>query len=340
MAKRHPAAMLPHSDPSLRLTRRQCLAALGALALLPLTPSLAQDANPMRGVFMILSTPYTQDGAVDYEDLAGQVAFLKRCGVQGLVWPQNSSEQRYLSKAERMQGFDVLARAARGSGMVLVLGVQGDDTADMVEYATHAESLAPDGMIAIPPTTAGSLEEIYQYYQTLCGITARPVFVQTSGGPDIELTVDFLVRLATDFPQCGYVKEEYGDVQQRMRELIRHRPNPIKSVIGATFGLGWLYEMRLGSDGVMTGGTMYGDVYASLWELQQAGRAAELADCYSKLLLMLNLDQLIPGVRLYVLQKRGVFKTTVSRRGDYDFSPEEIAEMDYRLEALRPWMRV
>jgi 4-hydroxy-tetrahydrodipicolinate synthase len=330
----------PVAPSPLRLTRRQCLGALGSLLLLPVAHGQVQTANPMRGVFMILSTPYDQDGAVDYEDLAGQVGFLARCGVQGLVWPQNSSEQRYLSKAERMRGFEVLAEAARGHDMVLVLGVQGDDTADMVEYARHAETLGPAGMIAIPPTSAGSLDDIYRYYQTLCGITARPVFVQTSGGPDIELTVDFLVRLATDFPQCGYIKEEYGNVQQRMRELILHRPDPIKSVIGASFGLGWLYEMRIGSDGVMTGGTMFGDVYASLWELHQQNRQAELADCYSKLLLMLNLDQLIPGVRLYVLQKRGIFKTTRSRRGNYAFSAEEIAEMDYRLEALRPWMRV
>ncbi|HIG17961.1 MAG TPA: hypothetical protein EYQ31_12145, partial [Candidatus Handelsmanbacteria bacterium] len=33
---------------------------------------------------------------------------LSRCGVQGLVWPQNSSEQRYLSKEERIRGFEVL----------------------------------------------------------------------------------------------------------------------------------------------------------------------------------------------------------------------------------------
>ena len=321
-----------------RLTRRQCLTLISAAALTPAT-LLAEAANPLRGVFMILSTPYTEDGAVDYASLAGEVSFCQRCGIDALVWPQNSSEQRYLSVAERKRGFEVLAQASHATGMPLILGVQADDTAGMVDYARFAESLSPTGMIAIPPTTANSLEEIYRYYATLCEITSRPVFVQTSGGPDIELTVDFLVRLATDFPQCGYIKEEYGNVQQRMLEEIKHRPDPIRSIIGATFGEGWLYEMRLGTDGVMTGGVMYADVYASLWQLHQQDRQAELRDCYSKLLLMLNLDGVIPGVRLYVLQKRGIFQTTKSRRGDYHFTPQQIAEIEFRLEALRPWLR-
>jgi len=268
------------------------------------------------------------------------VAFCDQCGVQGLVWPQNSSEQRYLSKEERIRGFEVLAEANRGRNMALVLGVQADDTEGMLQYARVAEDLAPDGMIAIPPTSANSLEEIHAYYAALCEITERPIFVQTSGGPDIELTIEFLVRLATDLPQCGYIKEEYGNVHERMLALQAYQPTPIRSVFGATLGRGWLYEMRIGTDGVMTGGTMYGDIYAKLWDLYQQGNRDELREVYSKLLLIQNLDNLIPGVRLYVLQKRGVFKTTKSRRGEYSFSRQQIAEIEYRLDALLPYMTV
>ena len=323
-----------------KFTRRQTLAAMVAASTLSVpTLSLAAE-NRMRGALMILSTPYTASGEVDYEDLAKEVDFCDRCGIDGLVWPQNSSEQRYLSKEERLRGFEALAEANRGRDMVLVLGVQADDTAGMLEYARAAEALEPDGMIAIPPTTANSLAEIRDYYAALCEVTARPIFVQTSGGPDIELTIDFLVQLATEFPQCGYVKEEYGQVHDRMLALQQHQPDPIRSIFGATLGRGWLYEMRIGTDGVMTGGAMYADVYAALWDLYEQDDQEAMRDCYSRLLLIQNLDQIIPGVRLYVMQKRGVFKTTVSRRGDYSFSPLEIAEIDYRFEALKPYLRV
>ncbi|MBL6747065.1 MAG: dihydrodipicolinate synthase family protein [Pseudomonadales bacterium] len=320
------------------LTRRQALIALSSLPFLPARYLFAATENRMRGALMILSTPYTEAGEVDYEDLAKEVQFCARCGVQGLVWPQNSSEQRYLSQEERIRGFEVLAEANRGTGMVLVLGVQAEDTAGMLEYAAIAEGLEPDGMIAIPPTTAQSLSDIRDYYAALCEITERPIFVQTSGGPDIELTIDFLVALAREFPQCGYIKEEYGRVHERMLALQEYQPDPIRSIFGATLGRGWLYEMRIGTDGVMTGGAMYADVYARMWQLYEQGDEAGLRDCYARLLLIQNLDNLIPGVRLYVMQKRGIFKTTRSRRGDYSFSPQQIAEIEYRFEALKPYL--
>ncbi|HBJ90674.1 MAG TPA: hypothetical protein DDZ21_11975 [Gammaproteobacteria bacterium] len=320
------------------LTRRQALIALSSLPFLPARYLFAATENRMRGALMILSTPYTEAGEVDHEDLAKEVQFCARCGVQGLVWPQNSSEQRYLSQEERIRGFEVLAEANRGTGMVLVLGVQAEDTAGMLEYAAIAEGLEPDGMIAIPPTTAQSLSDIRDYYAALCEITERPIFVQTSGGPDIELTIDFLVALAREFPQCGYIKEEYGRVHERMLALQEYQPDPIRSIFGATLGRGWLYEMRIGTDGVMTGGAMYADVYARMWQLYEQGDEAGLRDCYARLLLIQNLDNLIPGVRLYVMQKRGIFKTTRSRRGDYSFSPQQIAEIEYRFEALKPYL--
>ena len=65
-----------------------------------------------------------------------------------------------------------------------------------------------------------------------------------------------------------------------MLALQEFQPDPIRSVSGATLGRGWLYEMRIGTDGVMTGGTMYGDVYAHLWQVHVDGRHIELRKCY------------------------------------------------------------
>ncbi|HJN42897.1 MAG: dihydrodipicolinate synthase family protein [Vicinamibacterales bacterium] len=328
------------ADPRLTVTRRECLTVLASAAMFPTLRVSAAEGKPMRGAFMILSTPYTAGGDVDYESLAAEVEFCDRCGIEGLVWPQNSSEQRYLSQEERLRGFEVLARAARGRPPALVLGVQADDTAGMLEYAGKAESLEPDAMIAIPPTTATSLDDFRSYYAALCDVTDRPVFVQTSGGaPDVVPTVEFLVSLAREFPQCGYIKEEHAPVQERMLALAEHRPNPITSILGANFGRAWAYEMRLGTDGVMTGGVMYADIYAGMWDLHLQGRHDDVRDLNGKLLQILNLDSLIPGVRLYVLRKRGLFKTLVSRRGEYSFTQAEIDEIEHRFAALEPHLR-
>src|SRR6185295_1342991 len=124
----------------------------------------AGSGKPMRGAFMILSTPYTASGAVDWDDLAGELAFCDRCGAQGVVWPQGSSGVARLTKDERMRGMDVLAKAVQGKQTALVLGVQGKDTAEMLEYARSAEALAPDAMIAMPPSSAASLDDYRTYF--------------------------------------------------------------------------------------------------------------------------------------------------------------------------------
>ncbi len=55
---------------------------------------------------------------------------------------------------------------------------------------------------------------------------------------------------------------------------------------------------------------------ARIWELHYApARRDELRDAYSRFLLMRNLDEQVPGTSLYVMKKRGIFKTTVTRAG-------------------------
>jgi len=121
----------------------------------------------MQGAFIILSTPFTASKALDYEDLAAEVGFLERSGVEGLVWPQNASELSKLTKDERMRGMEVLAQAAASKKPALVLGVQGRNTDEMLQYAQHAERLAPDAMIAIPPTASKSLDDYRQYFRAM-----------------------------------------------------------------------------------------------------------------------------------------------------------------------------
>jgi 4-hydroxy-tetrahydrodipicolinate synthase len=322
-------------------TRRDVFTIMGAAAAASCSPRLfAAPGKPMRGAFIIMATPYTDAKDVDYEDLAGEVDFLHRSGVQGMVWPQFASEYPHLKKEERFQGMETLARAAAGKKPALVLGVQAPNIDEMIEVARHAEKLQPDALIAMPPKEAKSLQDYRAYYSALCKLAKRPVFIQTTGGAEgVEPTAEFIIEMATEYPNFGYVKEEFKPVLQRLIEMSKHRPSPIKSVFSGSAGRGWPYEMRYGLDGTMPG-AMYSDIYAQLWELHQQGKQDEIRDLFAKLMLLINLDAHIPGVRSYVFKRRGIFKTTKSRRGDYTWSKEAVAEIEHNLAALAPHFRV
>lgn len=321
-------------------SRRRLMTMMGAAALGSSVRLSGAAGKSMRGAFIIMATPYTDAKEVDYEDLAGEVDFLDRCGVQGMVWPQFASEYPNLKKEERFQGMETLAKAAKGKKPAMVLGVQAANIDEMLEFARRAEKLEPDALIAMPPKEAKSLDDYRAYYGALCKLAKRPVFIQTTGGaPDVEPTVEFIVEMAKQYPNFGYVKEEFRPVVPRLIELSKHRPKVIKSVFSGAAGRGWPYEMRYGFDGTMPG-AMYSDIYAQLWELHLKGKRDEIRDLFSKLMLVINLDAHIPGVRNYMFKRRGIFKTTKSRRGDHTWSKEAVAEIEHNLEALAPHFRV
>jgi 4-hydroxy-tetrahydrodipicolinate synthase len=307
-------------------------------------------AKPLRGAFMILHTPFTPDGAVDWDDLTREAIFVDRCGGHGIVWPQGSSGVASLTRDERMHGMEVLAKAVAGKRVALVLGVQGKDTAEMLEYTQRAEAQAPDAVIAMPPTTGRSMDDYRAYFRALAGATKRPVILQTSGGArDLVPSTDLIVELAREFPHFGYVKEESEPLAERIRAEVAARP-PMNGIFSANLGANWLYAMRLGVDGVITGNAMYADLFARMWALHEAGKDEELRDAYARFLLMRNLNEQLPGADLYIMRKRGIFKTNATRVGRpaageiprvtmKTFSPTEIAEIEYRFAGLKPYLQ-
>lgn len=321
----------------------------------------APDADPkVRGPFPILSTPFTDSGAVDFRALADEARFVDWCGCPGMIWPQSGDSVDLLTLDEKLQGMEVLATATRGLRTALCLGVQGKDTAEMLVFAKHAEKLAPAAIISRPPDSGRTEDDLRQYWRALAAVARRPVILQTTGGVAYKGPVPgvpLLIELAREFPHFGYVKEEAGPVIARTRALLAARP-PIRRVFSARGGLGWLYESRLGTEGLITERAVYADLLTRIWQLQQDGSdPAALRDAYSKFLLMTNLSETHPGgglrgSHLYLWKKRGVFQTMVSRHygpgntipaspifSELKLTEQDIAEIEYRFEALKPYLK-
>jgi 1-pyrroline-4-hydroxy-2-carboxylate deaminase len=357
------------------ITRRQMLqrASVGASATVAaallgqrthganlLADTGAAPDSRIQGPFLILSTPFTSSGAVDFEGLAKQACYVDWCGCPGMIWPQAGDSVDLLTTDEKLKGMEVLAQTTRKlNTTALCLGVQGKDTAEMLMFAEHAEKLAPTAFISRPPDSGQTEDDLRRYWHALASVTKRPVFIQTTGGVVYKgpiPSVDLLIELARDLPNFGYVKEEAGNVIARTRALVAAKP-PIRRVFTARGGYGWLYELRLGSEGVITERALYADVLTRIWQLHQSGSDPDaLRDAYSKFLLMINLSRTHPGdlrgYHLHLWKKRGVFRTMVSRHygpggtipaapiySELELSQDEIAEIEYRFEALKPYQK-
>jgi hypothetical protein len=165
------------------------------------------DYPRFRGPFPILSTPYTDSGAVDFEVLARSARFVDWCESPGMIWPQSNDSIDLLTRDEKLEGMETLARTSRDlKTTALCLGVQGKDTDDMLVYARHAKTLASTAVISRPPDTGKTQDDLRQYWRALAEvITDRPVMIQTHGRRGAATpTTGLLIELAKEFPNFGY----------------------------------------------------------------------------------------------------------------------------------------
>ena len=285
-------------------------------------------AEPVRGAYPILTTPYLADGMVDYDSLVKEAHWVDAAGVQGIIWPQSDDSVDLLTTDEKKRGMAALAERARNFKARLCLGVQGRGTDEMLELARQGEKLAArhDSRIVFisrPGDDCRTQEDLERYYDALAEVAKRPVIIQTYNGDKCPApTVELLVKLATRHPAIyGWIQEEVRDgfeANRRMKAELAAKP-PLKTVFSAWGGWQWLYQARrLGSDGVISERAALAPMLAEIWRLMEAKDASVALDAaYAKYLLAINLMQTVPGelrgYQLVFFREKGVFKTTVSR---------------------------
>jgi hypothetical protein len=85
---------------------------------------------------------------------------------------------------------------------------------------------------------------------------------------------------------------------------------------------------------------LYPDIDVRIWDLYHSGRQREARDFFARRLLMVNAAQQIPGARAWVMKRRGVFKTGVSRRDKAIVTSEAERELEFNREALQPHLKL
>jgi len=153
----------------------------------------------LRGVYPVLSTPFTADGDVDDEVLAQEIRWLIAHGVDGVTVAMVSEVLR-LSPGERRHLTET-TRAVLPPDVGLVVSVGAESTRIASELARHATDAGATALMAIPPISVGVDEgELFDYYAALFGATPLPVVVQdASGYIGRPMSVEFYVRLMQVF---------------------------------------------------------------------------------------------------------------------------------------------
>lgn len=262
------------------------------------------SAKPLRGIFPIAQTPFTESDKLDLDALVEEVRFIDRGGVHGFVWPQVASEWSTLTEAERLAGAEAVASAGKKLRPAIVIGVQGPTTAAAVKYARHAEKAGADAIISLPPANQGDAKAVLDYYKEVGNATGLPLFLQAVG----DISVDTIIAMYKAIPTLRYVKDEAGQPMMRVAALRAQSGDQLKLFTGG-HGRTLIDEMIRGYSGSMPAAS-FADIYAAAWDLWHEGKRREAVDTFGEAAILINEIGAYGAESLkYILFLRGVFKT-------------------------------
>jgi dihydrodipicolinate synthase/N-acetylneuraminate lyase len=266
-----------------------------------------------RGVFAVLTTPFHEDGSIDFEGVEAQVAYCVAAGAHGVVANVNASEGWTLSDEERREVADRVIQAVDGR-LPVVIGVTAGSAQSAVRFARHARECGADAVIAMPPSgnSAPTLAAVVNYFEQVAA-TGMTLFVQNYHTPAAsQMNPELVARIVRDVEHADFIKEEASRPNEAMTVEIALAGPKLRGVMGGLGGRYMLDEHARGACGTMPACEAV-DVHVQIWEALDSGDARGARDLFNRLLPLLNYEALTPGVYKAVLQRRGVIGSRFMR---------------------------
>jgi len=285
-------------------TRRTFLASTSLLAAKP------QPNSAFHGIYPIAQTPFRDDDTLDTETLKKQTAYLAKCGVHGLAWPQLASEFWSLTIEERLKGAETLLAAGKGSSIKIMIGVQSGNIDESIRMAKHAAKHGAHALISLPPegTTLPAF-----FKQISAPAPGLPLCLQAVG----KITVDEVIALSRDVPAVKIVKDEAGVTLPRITEF--HTKAPQLTIFTGAHGRTMIDELLRGASGCMPAAGP-ADLYTRAYNQWRQNKHNEAVRTFARAAVLIpEFEQYgIEGLK-YLLMLRGVFpnhKVRAPRNGD------------------------
>jgi 4-hydroxy-tetrahydrodipicolinate synthase len=180
----------------------------------------------LRGLYVPLITPFTNDGAVALDALEKLAHTVIDDGADGFVALGTTGEPATLNEDERRAVLDVCARVSRERGVTLIAAAGSNDTAAseraLRDLASRPEVSA--ALAVVPYYTRPSQEGVVAHFTRLAAASPVPLVVYNIPyRTGTSLSGQTLLRLA-DVPGIIGFKHATGGIDAATIELMAARP--------------------------------------------------------------------------------------------------------------------
>lgn len=186
----------------------------------------------LRGTGVAIVTPFDKKGNVDTKGLTAIVKHLHEGKVEYIVVLGTTGESVTLSKDEKKLVIDTVVKA-NNKKLPLVLGIGGNNTAEVVETIQHTDLKAFEAILSVAPYyNKPNQEGYYQHYKALSKATKKDIILyNVPGRTGSNVTWETQVRIAKDFKNIVATKEASGNMEQIMK-VIKNKPKDFMVISG------------------------------------------------------------------------------------------------------------
>jgi 4-hydroxy-tetrahydrodipicolinate synthase len=168
---------------------------------------------PFGRLMTAMITPFTEDGAVDFDKAAELAKNLVDAGNDGLIITGTTGEGPTLDEEEKLELYRVTKRAVGGAS--IVAGTGNYNTRESIHLTREAERCGVDGLLLVVPYYNNPPQEgLYQHFKAIAGATSLPcILYNVPSRSPRNLEAGTLKRLAEVDNIVG-VKEASGNLDQ------------------------------------------------------------------------------------------------------------------------------
>jgi 2-keto-3-deoxy-L-arabinonate dehydratase len=251
-----------------------------------------------RGIFPVVPTTFTEQGALDLESQKRCVDFMIDAGSDGLCILANFSEQFVLSDEER----EVLTRTVleHVAGRVpVIVTTTHYSTRICAERSRRAQDMGAAMLMVMPPYHGATFRvpepQILEFYAGLSDAVSIPIMIQDAPASGTVLSAPFLARMAKEIEQVAYFKIETAGAASKLRELIRLGGDAIEGPWDGEEAITLMPDLDAGATGSMTGGG-FPDGIRPIIEAHRAGDRDKAFSLYQQWLPLINYENRQAGL--------------------------------------------
>ena len=180
--------------------------------------------NIFKGLGIALVTPFTQDGAVDYQALKRLIAYQLDNGADFFCILATTGETPTLTREEKGEIKRMVVDMA-GDKVPILMGCGGNNTAEVVAELKTGDFSGIDGILSVCPYyNKPSQEGLYQHFKAIAAATSMPVVLyNVPGRTGVNMKAETTLRLARDCSNSVGIKEAAGSLEQ-VDEIIKNKP--------------------------------------------------------------------------------------------------------------------